>query len=481
MKALHVISNQKFIGRVEEQRKLEEIANYNDAAIVIMYGRRRVGKTELIEQTYAKRNIIKIEGIEGKSEAEQRKHVLLQISQLTQDITYAKLQYDTWTEVFELLAKLLKKGIWTLYFEEVQWLANYHPAFIAELKYVWDNAFRHNKNLRLILCGSAPSFMINQVVHSKALYNRSQFEIHLMPLSLKDTALMLSSRSKREIMDAYLTLDGIPEYLKRINQKSSILLGICAQAFKKDSFFSTEYKRIFISSLADTTHYIEIVEFLSKAHYATRVEIAKHIGIKPGGTLTNLLKDLKLCGFIEEYHSYHQLNSTTLVRYSIADNYLRFYFKFIKPIEKQIALGKFNTKPTQALKQDTYYKWLGYSFERFCHKNNFVIAKLLGFSGIHYECGPYFSKTLEKTTKNFQIDLVFNRADQVLTICEVKYLQRKVDNSIIEEFERKLSLLPNPKNRTIHKVLITSMGATDQLIKQHYFDEILTLEDFFTV
>src|SRR3990167_11520897 len=105
MKTLQVIVNKHFIGRVAERKQLIEIGEFDAAAIIIMYGRRRVGKTELIEQTYAKRNIIKIEGVEGKDEAEQRRHVLLQISKFTQDSTYAKLQLDSWTEVFELLAK----------------------------------------------------------------------------------------------------------------------------------------------------------------------------------------------------------------------------------------------------------------------------------------------------------------------------------------------------------------------------------------
>src|SRR3990167_671428 len=479
MKTLQVIVNKHFIGRVAERKQLIEIGEFDAAAIIIMYGRRRVGKTELIEQTYAKRNIVKIEGIEGRDEQAQRQHVLLQMSLLTQDPTYAKLHYETWTEFFELLAKLIKKGVWTLYFEEVQWLANYKPAFVAELKYAWDNWFRHNKDLRLILCGSSPSFMVNEVMHSKALYNRSQFEIHLTPLTLMDTKTMLAGRSNREVMDAYLTLGGIPDYLKRVNNGPSIYLGICEQAFKKDGFFSTEYKRIFISSLAESTHYQEIIEFLSKTHFATRSEIANHLGIKAGGTLTTVMNDLLLCGFIEEYTSFHLPNSSSLLRYTVGDNYLVFYFKFIKPFTKQIAAGKFNQMPLQALKQDTYYKWLGFSFERFCRNNDFIIAKMLGFSGIQFESGAYFSKKYEKEHPSFQIDLIFDRADQVLTICEIKYLQRKVDVGIIEEFERKIALLPNPKKRTIHKVLIAATGATDSLINRHYFDQIITLDDFF--
>ena len=157
-----------------------------------------------------------------------------------------------------------------------------------------------------------------------------------------------------------------------------------------------------------------------------------------------------------------------------------FYFKFIKPKAKQIELGKYNEDPLSAIQQDTYYKFLGFSFERFCRSNSFVIAKLLGFSAVEYTVGPFFTKRLDRSNPGFQIDLIFDRADQVMTVCEIKYLQRKVDQSIVEEFERKLLLLPNPRNKTIHKVLISANGATENLINRHYFDKIITIDAFFS-
>ncbi len=480
MKSLEPIENKEFVGRVLERERLREIDTYDGAAIIIIYGRRRVGKTELIEQSYRNRNILKFEGLEGKNEKVQREHVMTEIAKYTGEMHYAKVQTQNWIEILEILAKLTKKGRWTLYFEELQWLANYRSDLISELKYVWDNYFRHNHQLRIVLCGSSPSFMINKVVFSKALYNRSQYEINLKPLNIKESHQLLSNRSQREVMDAYLTLGGIPEYLKRLIKQPSVFLGICNHTFKENSYFSNEYQRIFISSLADSVHYIEIIEFLAQKRFSTRNEIAKHINIEPGGTFTRLLEDLELCGFIAQYTSFHLPHSKKLIRYSIADNYLMFYFKFIKPIAKQIAAGQFNAQPSAALNQEIYYKWLGFAFERFCRQHNYLIAKILGFSGIKYTSGAYFTKRLEADTPGFQIDIVFERADQVFTICEVKYLQTKVDVSIIEEFERKLQLFPNSKKWTIQKVLITSLGATENLIGRPYFDRIITLEELYS-
>lgn len=390
MQPLQVLENTNFIGRSFERAKLADISEWNESAIIVVYGRRRVGKTELIEQTYRDRNIIKIEGLEGGDADRQREHALAQISRYTNDPLYSKVQVTHWVEVFDILAKLTATGVWTLYFEELQWLANYQDDFISEFKYVWDNFFRRNPQLRVVLCGSSPSFMINKVMHSKALYNRSQYEISLKPLRLNEAKIIFAKQSEREIMDAYLTVGGIPEYLKRLHQKSSVFLGLCAESFSTDSYFSKEYKRIFISSFAQSVHYKEVIEFLSKRRFATRNEIAHHLKIKPGGTLTALLDDLTLCGFIDCYRSFHLPKSNHLVRYAIADNYLMFYFKFIKPIEHEIEQGKFNARPEGAINQDSYYKWLGFAFERFCRQNSTLIAKILGFSAVKYTSGAYF-------------------------------------------------------------------------------------------
>ena len=389
------------------------------------------------------------------------------------------MQFDTWLELLDFIADKLHEGEWTLYFEEVQWLAEYQDEFVADLKYVWDNNFRHNPKLLLVLCGSSPSFMINHVVHSKALYNRSTYELHLQEFTLAETKEFLNKRSHREIMDAYLTIGGVPEYLKRLNKYSSIQLGLCELSFKQQSFFSQEHLRIFISSFADNIHYREIINYLSHIKFASRKEIEAHLKIKGGGKLTDILTDLELCGFIEKYAPYSASDKSKLIRYCIADNYLRFYCKFIKPIEVQIEHGDFNDNPINALPKESYSKWLGYAFERFCRKNHRLIAKIIGFSAVQYKSGVYFNRVTEQKEKGFQVDLIFERADHVLTICEVRYWQSKVGVEVIDEFENKLKLIKPRNDLTIEKVLIAAQGVTPSLQDRVYFDHIITLEDIF--
>lgn len=480
MEVKHILQNKNFVGRQFELKKISEISNSNEASILVVYGRRRVGKTELIEQGYRSRNLLKFEGIEGESEADQMQHFLIQLSKYTQDPYIAKLNLTTWIDIFQLLAEHTKKGTWTIFFDELQWLANYKNRLIAELKYIWDNHFRHNKSLILVLCGSSPSFMVNKVIHSKALYNRSQHEILLDEFSPLETKSFLDkNRSLREVMDAYLTIGGIPEYLKYLSRESSVFLGLCKNSFTSDSFFSKEYERIFTSSLGSNKNYRKIIEFLSRIKFAERNTIAKHIKCLSGGTLTNLLDNLDLCSFVTKYSPFNLDEKSLLKRYNINDQYLQFYFKFIEPLLANIQRGNYNSNFTQPINMDTYNKWLGFSFERFCRKHHKLIAHILGFESISYNAGAFFNRSTSNLKEGYQIDLVFDRADKVYTVCEIKYLQTPATRKIISDFEKKLELFPNARNRTIQKVLITSEGADKQVINEHYFDRIITLHEMF--
>jgi uncharacterized protein len=471
----------RFIGRKDEIKFINEATKTGEAGILVVYGRRRIGKTELIEHTLQKRNLLKLEGVEDGDTRAQMHRVLYQLSKELDDKYIANMQFKTWLELFDFIASKISTGTWTLYLEELQWLAEYKNELISDLKYVWDNRLRNNPDLLLVLCGSSPSFMRNQVIHSKALYNRSIYEINLNEFSLNDVQEFLENRSRREVMDGYLTVGGIPEYLKRLNKHSSIQIGICEESFKKDSYFSNEKNRIFISSFATNVHYQNVVDYLSQVKFASRKEIEKKLHTQSGGSLTNVLNDLEMCGFIERYQPYQVENNSNLVRYCIADSYLRFFFKFIAPLSDRIDQGDYNRNPLYALNKESYQKWLGLSFERFCRKHSLIIASIIGFSAVRYKSGPFFNRKTVKEQSSFQIDLIFDRADHVLTICEIKYTQNKTGVEVIEEFEKKLSLMEVPKNKTIEKVLISASGATDALLAQAYFDRIITLDDIFNI
>lgn len=479
MKPYIVKEKKNFIGREFEFERLKKIFLSKEACIIVMYGRRRVGKTELLEQAFKDRNILKFEGIEGLNTTGQFANVMGQLARYAEEPLLAKTVIESWSEFFQLLAKYTEKGIWTIYLEELQWLANYEETLIAELKYVWDNFFRHNPQLILILCGSAPSFMIDHVLHSKALYNRSEHEFHLKEFTPVETKTFMKNRSNKEVMDAYLTVGGLPEYLKWMTTESSVFLSLCKNSFSTGGFFSHEYERIFTSSLSKNKHYKKIIDILSQRKFMTRQELAKMLDMSSGGTLTHLLSDLEKSGFINCYHPFNLGDKTLLKRYSLSDNYLQFCFKFIKPLLANIENGAYNRNPQSAIKTDSYIKWLGFSFERFCRKYHYVIARILEFSGVNYRSGTFFNRGTDRENPGYQIDLLFERADNVYTICEIRYLQDKVGQNVIAEMEKKLALFPNIEKKTIHKVLICNAGAEEALINSGYFDAIITCDHLF--
>lgn len=479
MKTYQVSKNESFVGRQYEVQQIQELKQHAGSKILVVYGRRRIGKTELLEQSFCKRNLLKFEGRENTSEQKQMQFVMEQLANYAEEPLLARIPMDDWVAVLKEIASRTKEGEWTIYFEELQWLADYKPDFVTALKYVWDNFFRHNKNLIVILCGSSPSFMINSVLKSKALHNRSQFEIPLKELNLIEARAMLSSYSEQEVFDAYLTLGGVPEYLKRLNTRQSIYLTLCKESFLPGAFFSSEYERIFASSLATNKHYRQIISYLSRRQFATRTDIMKHLKLQSGGSISNELLDLQVCSFIDAYAPYYLSEKGHLVRYCITDAYMQFYFRFIEPNGKQIDQGDFRSNPLAALNMSTYQQWLGYAFERFCRKYHRQIATLLGFQGVKYTSGSYFSRKTSGDGAGFQIDLLFDRDDKVMTVCEIKYSQTAASSKVIEEFERKIQFLPNSHKKTIQKVLISNKGPDSGLQRQAYFDVYINVDDFF--
>ncbi|MBS0654307.1 MAG: AAA family ATPase [Verrucomicrobia bacterium] len=479
MKSYQVTENENFVGREPEQNQLHEISTKQGSKILIVYGRRRVGKTELLEQTFCDRYLLKFEGRENLPQHDQMKFVMRQLAEYADEPLLSRVAVDDWVEVLKEIAKRTQDGVWTVYFEEVQWLADYKTDFVTALKYVWDNFFRHNKEMLIILCGSSPSFMINSVVKSKALYNRSQYEIPLKELNVLEAKEMLPTCSLQEVFDAYLTVGGLPEYLKRLNTRQSVYLTLCKESFLPGAFFASEYEKIFTSSLSSNKHYKQIIAYLSNQRFASRNEITGHLQLRSGGALSSELSDLELCGFIDHYSPYQLSSRSHLVRYCIVDAYMQFYFRFIEPNLKAISNGDFRSNPLHALNMSAYQQWLGYSFERFCRKFHRQVATLLGFQAVKYRVGPYFSRKTSVEEPGFQIDLLFDRDDKVMTICEIKYSQTPTSSKVIDEFEKKLQALPNTDKKTIQRVLISNLGMDASLERRAYFDASIRVDDFF--
>lgn len=479
-----------FIGREAEIRRFREIHQRDEAVIIVVYGRRRVGKTELIEHFFKSAKILKFEGIQPNfkdrlsaqnDQSVQIRECLLRLSRYFEDPKLAKLKLHSWSEFFELLGPVMKKRKIILYFEEIQWLSSYASRFLACLKPFWDDSWRHNKKLRIILCGSSPSFIMGQVLADKALYGRSLEQFHLKPFNLLEIREFLGGNKigPRETMLAQLCVGGIPEYLKKIKGSDGVYVNICKNSFLRDSFFSTEKEKIFIGSLSHSKNYEAIVTLLSKSKQASRPDIAKNLGVEAGGTLTTLLVDLETCGFICKYTPLYLNEQSKLVRFCIADNFLQFYDTFIQPNKRNIEKDKFVKDATKAISTHRLNIILGFAFERWCRQNDHILARIMKFNQIEYVSGSFYNyKTVEKD-KNFQIDLMYIRADLKIVVCEIKYLVDQVPAEVEQKLAQKITFfkesLPKYKNHSFQTALITTQG-----IKQvGLFDHVITFAELF--
>lgn len=467
--------------------QLRDIHDAENASIIVVYGRRRVGKTELIEQFFKGQSVLKFEGLQPdqkkrKSDTEERRYQIQECVRRLglysgQQTIFRNVRIERWSEFFEILSEYLEEGT-ILYFDEIQWLADYQDEFFAELKPFWDDAWRHLRRFRLILTGSSPSFLVSQLLGNKALYARSQHQIHLQPFRFAETIQFLERQSSREQMLATLSVGGIPEYLKQLVDEPSILIGLCNKSFLPNGFFANEYERIFVSSLSDRKHYHEIIRALAKNKNMTRGELARALKVRnAGGSLTDVLQDLEKCGFITKYVPLTHAPDSKIVRYCIADEYLNFFHRFIQPRLQAIRDGDFETDPTRALPRQDFSVTLGFAFERWCRLNHRLLAKLMRFDQIEYRSGAYFSRD---AAPGFQIDLMYIRKDHVIVVCEAKYLTKTASPSVAADLQEKINYFKGReqryKNYTFKTALITTEGLPAST-GQPYFDSVITLED----
>jgi AAA+ ATPase superfamily predicted ATPase len=316
--------------------------------------------------------------------------------------------------------------------------------------------------------------MIKRVIQSKALYGRTSFELILKSLPPHEAEkLFKKKRSREEILKYLMVFGGIPKYLEEINLSSSFDRNMNDLCFSENGIMTHEFKRIFYSQFKKPGIYLKIVQCLQD-NVLSLEEVSKKVKIKSGGGLQQYLEHLEQAEFIRSYVPIGKSLKSKVKKYKLVDEYLAFYFKFIEPNLKNIEDGT-SHKIFENLVKSKWNPWLGFAFEQFCLKNSRRIAQKLGFADEVIDVSPYF----EKSDHQFQIDLVFQRSDQVSTLCEIKYWDQPLSTHVIPEVKRKMELFPLPRGHTLETVLISLYGPTPALREAEFFNDFISLEDFF--
>jgi len=421
----------KIIGRKEEQTELIEVFNSKKAEFVVLYGRRRIGKTFLIEQFFRSKKCIffHVTGIQDGLLKEQ----LAQFAKAIGETFYkgAKIEVaNSWMQAFEELNNVITKAPqptkFVIFIDELPWMATKRSRILQALDYYWNHYWSKNNKLKLVVCGSSASWIIKNIIYNKGgLHNRYTCNLLIKPFSLNETKEFLKYRNikfnNKQVLQLYMVVGGVPHYLDKIKKNLSAAQNIDQLCFRENGFLFSEFDKLFKSLFDDAKIYIELIKIISKLREGvTRSYIEQHSKLsKKGGTLTDRLNDLEQAGFIKSFLPFkHQRQG---VYYRIIDEYTYFYLKWIEP-EKKIFLSNESENDYWVHSSNTamYYAWMGYSFESVCYKHINLIQKSLKIPGGSKAGTWRFSPKKGSKDKGAQIDLLFERKDDSITICEIK-------------------------------------------------------------
>ena len=475
------------IGREKEISELEELYSGNQPELVAVYGRRRIGKTYLVEQTFKDRFAFRHAGLspmehknKGMLEA-QLKHFYNSLRSF--GLGDAKCP-TTWLDAFFLLQQLLeKKGNdqrQVVFIDELPWLDTPRSGFITAFEGFWNNWGSHRDNLMVIVCGSANSWMLDKLINNHGgLYGRVTYEIKLSPFSLKESEEYLKYNrvkfSRYDIAQSYMIVGGIPYYLRYFRKGLSLSQNVDNLFFCENAKLLFEYDRLFSSVFSNPGMVKSIVTFLySKNAGFSRKEITDGLHITDGGTLTSCLNALVASDFVMKYVPFGM--SKKQEHYRLIDPFCLFYLRFVQGTQ-----GMSDHFWEQNVKSQAVVSWRGIAFENLCFCHIRQIKQALGINGVTSRQSAWSKRS--DNTDGTQIDMLIDRNDNIINMCEIKFYSDEfvVNRDYYRTIMRRQELLSAevPKKTAIHSTLITTFG----LVYNEYsgiFEHVITLDDLFS-
>ncbi len=465
----------KFIGRKHELYDLTELYKAKESKLAVLYGRRRVGKSCLVNHFMQDKKHLRFEGLEQGRTKAQLAHFVFDLSKQVDDELLKQVKLDSWEPILDYLTKLFSqsKDKYILFLDEFQWLAANQSNLVSILKKYWDQHWS-KQNVMLILCGSVCTYMTKRVISSKAFYGRIHWELCLQPLNpIESYQLLDEKRNIDEVFKYLQILGGIPKYLKEIDAHKSFDQNINKLLFTESGVLVNDYSKIFYSQFKEYGTYENIVRYL-KDQPKTLEEIALKLKIPSGGGVKVYLENLEKALFVTSYIPYNKKQNSKLKKYKLTDEYLRFYFKYVEPHIKLIVANRTRNLFGQLVKP-VWNSWLGFSFENFCLKNAMYLAKIMCFEDHVVQWGPYF----QRDDEGFQIDLIYLRDDRVVTLCEIKYSEKEIPVTVVHEVKKKCALIDVPRGYTLETALISRFGPEKALRQLDYFHHYVEEADFF--
>lgn len=445
----------KVIGRKSELERIQQLHDSGKSEFVVVYGRRRVGKTFLINQFFSNKFFFKVTGLASKDKASQ----LVNFGEALKKQGSPLCPYPkSWMEAFDFLRTLVEnsgsKDRKVVFIDELPFMYTKRSDLVVALEHFWNDWGCTRDDLMLIVCGSSTSWITKRILKNKGgLHNRVTGKIYLRPFCLAECKEYFRhagiSLDDKDIAECYMIMGGIPYYLSLFEKGKSLAQNVDDLFFRRKGKLDGEFDNLYASLFENSEDYLKVIEALSHKNAGlTRKEIISATGFPDGGGLSTILSDLDDCDIIRKYKAFGKKENDSV--YQLTDFYTLFYYKFIKKhgtSDKPFWIYQAGTS--------THSAWAGIAFERLCLYHNMQIEKALGIQGIMTETSSWRSD-------NAQIDLVISRADRVIDLCEIKFWEGPftITKKYRQELDNKINSFRDSlkSRRTLHLVFITTYG-----------------------
>lgn len=458
------------IGREKEIKTLQQAYHSEYSEFVAVYGRRRIGKTFLVREAFNYQFAFQHTGVYKETLKKQLRNFrdALKMSGMK------KVRIPTdWSDAFFQLAQFIKESKEekkVIFIDEVPWLDTPRSGFLSALEYFWNSFASARKDVLLIICGSATSWIINKVLKNHGgLHNRVTYRIHLQPFTLhecEEYAKYLGMRASHyDLIEYYMVLGGVAFYWSRLDKGLSVAQNIDNMIFSETGFLHNEFNELYDSLFNEPESYLKIIDALGTIRLGmTRDELVKEGGITSNGKLTRMLEDLTECGFIKRIPSYGGKSKNDLIQ--LVDNFTIFYYKYIKENQnndEHFWSNSYNS-PIRAA-------WTGLAFEQVCFQHIPQIKQAMGIAGVATQCYSWKAKG-GMHSSGAQIDMVLDRSDNIINICEIKF--SKGEYTITKDYAMSLN---NKVERFIDdtktkKSILLTMITTNGVTHNEYWNQI---------
>lgn len=471
-------NKKNFIGRKKELQILESLSSKNTASLVVIKGRRRIGKSRLAEEFGKKSKFISISGNPPIDNEPKNYQIHSFGIQLASQLGMHSFKDSDWYDAFLRLADFTKNGKVVILLDEISWMGGADKSFLGKLKTVWDQHLSKNPKLILILCGSVSSWIEKNILSATGFVGRISVVLHLKELNLEETNLFFTDKwSAYEKFKILSITGGVPKYLEEVNTSLSAEQNIANLCFSRHGFLYREFKQIFTDLFQSRNVIYERILYAIKDNARTLKEISEKLSLNyKSGTMSSYLNDLCEAGFISKNYGYNIKSESisNLQQHIISDNYTNFYLNYIAPNIKSIEQGLLDDQDLVLLPKFNII--MGLQFENLVLNNLTKLYQLLGISkeAIKFS-GPYF-RPATKAHKGVQIDLLIATKD-ILYVIEVKFQRGQIGKSIIEEVKEKIKRVGAPKRMSYRSVLIHVNNVSEELEDEKYFDYILNFSE----